>query len=452
MQHHPSSSSSADLTASEIVSRFRLRLLSLRARRSPPDVRQKMPAAPLKPRRISSRRRSATSQYLLPTDFNEIKDPIEKDRITKCATLAIQDYNSQTQNHYQLVVIDEFISQMVNGFLYIITFQAMNADKEYATFEAYVYSKRDLRLVIDFIKVIQIGIKGTSTWYKGILLQLEDDAPIVMDVKDHKGGVYEEIYSLVKSTQQLRMPDVGTLVIKKDVKVMELNKPSVALQKMQHHPSSSSFADLTDSEIVSRYRLRLSRLGPFARRSPPPDVHQKMPAAPLKPRRRSAIRQSLLPCDFNQIENRIENQIEKDRLIKCVTLAIRDYNSQTRNDYQLVVNDEFISQMVNCFLYRITFQAMNADKEYATFEAHVYGFGKRDYDYLNLRKFFRIRMEGTSTWYNGTLMQLEDGTPSVMDEKDYNRDVYGLVKSAQQLRMPDVGSLVIKQDEGEEAA
>ena len=54
---------------------------------------------------------------------------------------------------------------MVGDFLYTITFQAMNADKEYATFEAYVYSKRALKpVVIDFRKVINIMIKGASTW------------------------------------------------------------------------------------------------------------------------------------------------------------------------------------------------------------------------------------------------------------------------------------------------
>jgi len=39
-----------------------------------------------------------------------------------------------------------------------------------------------------------------------------------------------------------------------------------------------------------------------------------------------------------------------------------------------------------------------------------------------------------------------------MDVKDHKRDVYGLIRSAQQLRIPDVGSVVIKQDEDEEAA
>ena len=37
-----------------------------------------------------------------------------------------------------------------------------------------------------------------------------------MDVKDHKGGVCGDIYGLIKSAQQLRMPDVGSLVIKQD--------------------------------------------------------------------------------------------------------------------------------------------------------------------------------------------------------------------------------------------
>jgi hypothetical protein len=39
-----------------------------------------------------------------------------------------------------------------------------------------------------------------------------------------------------------------------------------------------------------------------------------------------------------------------------------------------------------------------------------------------------------------------------MDVEDHKRDVYGLIKSAQQFRMPDVGSVIIKQDEGEETA
>jgi len=53
---------------------------------------------------------------------------------------------------------------------------------------------------------------------------------------------------------------------------MELNKPS----DLQHHPSSSSSAALTASEalaaseMVSRFRLRLSRLRQYGRRSPPP--------------------------------------------------------------------------------------------------------------------------------------------------------------------------------------
>jgi len=50
---------------------------------------------------------------------------------------------------------------------------------------------------------------------------------------------------------------------------MELDKPSESdlLQKMQHHPSSSSSAALTASEIVSSYRLHLDALR--SRRSPP---------------------------------------------------------------------------------------------------------------------------------------------------------------------------------------
>jgi len=51
---------------------------------------------------------------------------------------------------------------------------------------------------------------------------------------------------------------------------MELNKPSDSLQKMQHHPSSSSSAALTASEMVSKFRLRVSSVRQFRRRSPPP--------------------------------------------------------------------------------------------------------------------------------------------------------------------------------------
>jgi len=79
--------------------------------------------------------------------------------------LALRDYNSQTHNHYQLVVIHKFNWQMVGDFLYTITFQAMNADKEYATFEACLCSKSALKpVVIDFRKVIYIRIKGAITW------------------------------------------------------------------------------------------------------------------------------------------------------------------------------------------------------------------------------------------------------------------------------------------------
>lgn len=229
---------------------------------------------------------------------------------------------------------------------------------------------------------------------------------------------------------------------------------------MQHHPSpSSSAAPTTPSELVSRFRHHLSRLrlslhlslrAPYARRSPPPDVRQKMQHPPSssaapKPRRRSPVLRSMLPSDFNEIKD----PIEKDRITKCATLAIRDYNSQTQNNYHLVVVDLFTSQFVNGFLYVITFQAMNCDKEYATFEAQGFGYGNREFEF---RKVIRIRMKGTSTWYNGTLMQLEDDAPIVMDVEDHKRDVYGLIKSAQQFRMPDVGSLIIKQDEGEETA
>jgi len=96
-----------------------------------------------------------------------------------------------------------------------------------------------------------------------------------MDVKDHKGG--RDIDGLIKSAQQLRMPDVesvikqdegeeaaGALSGEKSSVEMELNKPSESdlLEKMQHHPSSSSSAALT--------ALIALTCGPYARRSPPP--------------------------------------------------------------------------------------------------------------------------------------------------------------------------------------
>jgi len=80
--------------------------------------------------------------------------------LTKSATLAIQDYNSQTLTDYQFLHIEMVTWQLVNGILYHITFQAMNAaDKEHATFEATVLNKSGI-----FRKVKRFRMKGSSTW------------------------------------------------------------------------------------------------------------------------------------------------------------------------------------------------------------------------------------------------------------------------------------------------
>jgi len=78
--------------------------------------------------------------------------------LTKFATLAIRDYNSQNQTDYQFVDIEMVTWYMVNGIIYQITFQARNADKEYGTFETDVLKKQNFR------KVKRIGMKGSSTW------------------------------------------------------------------------------------------------------------------------------------------------------------------------------------------------------------------------------------------------------------------------------------------------
>jgi len=132
-------------------------------------------------------------------------------------------------------------------------------------------------------------------------------------------------------------------------------------------------------------------------------------------------------------------------ITKSATLAIRDYNLQTRTDYQLLDIEMVNWQGANGFLYHMTFQAMNADKEYATFEATVLR-------KLEFRKVKRIKMKGTSTWYDGTLMQLEDYAPITMDPNDHFIGAYDLIKVAQRLKKPDMGSVMAKQDEGAESA
>lgn len=84
------------------------------------------------------------------------------------------------------------------------------------------------------------------------------------------------------------------------------------------------------------------------------------------------------------------------RLTECATLAIRDYNSQTKSDYQFVNIEMATSELVNGIFYHITFQARNASEKDETFEATV--LIKR-----GVRKVDVIKMKGSDTWYDGTL-------------------------------------------------
>jgi len=80
------------------------------------------------------------------------------------------------------------------------------------------------------------------------------------------------------------------------------------------------------------------------------------------------------------------------RLTECATLAIGDYNSQTKSDYRFVHIEMATSQLVNGTFYNITFQAMNAaTKKCETFEAPVF-FNRR------VREVQQIRMKGSDDW------------------------------------------------------
>jgi hypothetical protein len=79
------------------------------------------------------------------------------------------------------------------------------------------------------------------------------------------------------------------------------------------------------------------------------------------------------------------------RLTECATLAIGDYNSQTKSDYRFVDIEMATSQLVNGTFYNITFQAMNAMKKCETFEATVF-FNRR------VREVQQIRMKGSDDW------------------------------------------------------
>lgn len=88
------------------------------------------------------------------------------------------------------------------------------------------------------------------------------------------------------------------------------------------------------------------------------------------------------------------------RLTECATLAIGDYNSQTKSDYRFVDIEMATWQLVNGTFYNITFQAMNAaTKKCETFEATVF-FNRR------VREVQQIRMKGSDDWYVGTLSEL----------------------------------------------
>lgn len=96
------------------------------------------------------------------------KDPSLFRRLTKCATLAIGDYNSQTKSDYRFVDIQMATSQLVAGAFYNITFQAMNsATKKCETFEATVFIDKWVR------EVQQVRMKGSDDdWYNGTLSEL----------------------------------------------------------------------------------------------------------------------------------------------------------------------------------------------------------------------------------------------------------------------------------------
>jgi len=60
------------------------------------------------------------------------------------------------------------------------------------------------------------------------------------------------------------------------------------------------------------------------------------------------------------------------RLTKSATLAIADYSSKTKRNYQFVNIEMVVLKIVNGVFYYITFQANNAENECETFEAMVF--------------------------------------------------------------------------------
>lgn len=93
------------------------------------------------------------------------KDPLV-DRLTKCAKLVLDDYNSEKKTNYRFVNFEMAVWQPVAGVLYHITFRARNVEKECNTFQATVFADRLMREVVKF------RMKGSVTWYPGTMKEL----------------------------------------------------------------------------------------------------------------------------------------------------------------------------------------------------------------------------------------------------------------------------------------
>ncbi|GAU33640.1 hypothetical protein TSUD_310480 [Trifolium subterraneum] len=95
-------------------------------------------------------------------------DPSTLDILTKCATLALEDYNSENHSNYRFVNIEMATWKTVAGSLYHITFGSRNAENEneYRCFQATVLEDRLA------IHVMRIRMKGRPTWCTGCLSEL----------------------------------------------------------------------------------------------------------------------------------------------------------------------------------------------------------------------------------------------------------------------------------------
>jgi hypothetical protein len=80
------------------------------------------------------------------------------DRLTKCAKLAIDDYNIMMKTNYRFFDFEMAVWQPVAGVFYHITFRARNDEKEYQTFQATLFADRLMREVVKF------RMKGSDTW------------------------------------------------------------------------------------------------------------------------------------------------------------------------------------------------------------------------------------------------------------------------------------------------